>query len=73
MTREEAARLLNEIMPNEEDQWTAEELHDLAALGFNELGGGFLNRGVFFFKYAEDAESFIADAPVTRSLVWLDE
>jgi hypothetical protein len=59
-------------MPNEEDPWTAEELYELAALGFNELGGGFLNQGVFFFKYAEDAESFIADAPVTRSLVWLE-
>jgi hypothetical protein len=72
MKRADAARLLNEVLEEEEDLWTEGELEGFAALGFNELGGGIGNRGLFVIRNEEEARRFVEDAPVSRSLIWLE-
>jgi len=73
MKRMDAARVLNEVLAEEDDPWTEEQLKGFAALGFNQLGGGIGNRGVFLIRTEEEARKFFEDAPVSRSLVWLED
>jgi len=54
-------------------QWSMLDLVGISAVGFNELGGGVGNTGVFLFSDPDQAREFINGAPVTRSIEWLEE
>lgn len=46
--------------------------HDnVKAIGFNALGGGTFNKGVYIFRSYEDADEFLFAAPATRDVIYL--
>ena len=71
MKREKMVGLLND-QASIDPPWSMLDLVGISAVGFNELGGGVGNTGVFLFSDHDQAQEFINGAPVTRSLVWLD-
>jgi len=72
MKREKMVAMLNEQAPID-PQWSMLDLVGVVAVGFNELGGGVGNTGVFLFSDPDQAREFINGAPVTRSIEWLEE
>ena len=71
MKKKEIVNLLNG-QASIDPPWSMLDLVGVKAVGFNSLGGGIGNMGVFLFDSEEKARRFINDAPISRSLVWLD-
>lgn len=50
----------------------AADINAVPAIGFNALGGGVSNKGVYLFDTVLDARAFVRDAPVTRDAVYFN-
>jgi len=72
MKREKMVAMLND-QASIDPPWSMLDLVGISAVGFNELGGGIGNTGVFLFSDPAEAQEFIDNAPVTRSIEWLEE
>ena len=72
MKRKEILAMLNEQAPID-PQWSMLDLVGVEVVGFNELGGGVGNTGVFLFSDPDKAREFIDGAPISRSLIWIEE
>lgn len=68
MKRFELENRLRKIGVGFKDAEAVGGLGMLAAVGFNALGGGIRDTGVFLFSSVEDAEDFVRDAPVSRDV-----
>ena len=50
---------------------TAADLRGVSAIGFNPAGGGINNSGISLLASDGDAEEFMREAPVSRSVIFI--